>query len=95
MQLLKPEGLKELHFITENINFPIAIYICNDWEKVQLSYLHENLKVKHFTSYELCRWCQSHNILFQIFYPLRWISVIKNPYKYLMFLLLKAKLKTK
>lgn len=95
MKVLRPEGLKEIHFHTEGVNFPIAMYICTDWEKVQLSYLYQNLKVKHFTSYELCRWCQSHNILFQIFYPLRWISVIKNPYKYFKYLELKARLKIK
>ena len=32
----KKENLKELHFITKNINFPIAIAIYNDWEKIQL-----------------------------------------------------------
>ena len=95
MHLLEPEGLKEMHFHMEGVNFPVVMYICTDWEKIQLSYLYQNLKIKHFTSYELCRWCQSHNILFQILYPLRRISIIKNPYKYFMFLLLKAKLKIK
>lgn len=89
------ENLKELHFITEKINFPIVIAVYNEWEKVQLNYLFANMDSAHMNSEEICRWCMSHNLKYQFFYPLQRISIIKNPYKYLMFLLLKAKLKIK
>lgn len=91
----KKENLKELHFITKNINFPIAIAIYNDWEKIQLNYLFANMDSVHMNSEEVCRWCISHNLKYQILYPIRKISIIKNPYKFLKYLELKAKLKTK
>mgnify|MGYP001024784118 FL=1 len=31
----KEEGMKELHLLTEGINFPIAVPIYSEWEKTQ------------------------------------------------------------
>lgn len=33
----KEEGMKELHLLTEGINFPIAVPIYSDWEKHSFS----------------------------------------------------------
>ena len=78
LKLKTPNDLKEFHLFQENLNFPVAMYICNDWEKTQLSYL--NPKVHNSES--LCRWCISHHIQYQILYPIRISTIFKNPYKY-------------
>ena len=51
MKLKTSNDLKEFHVFQENLNFPVAMNICNDWEKTQLSYL--NPKVHNSES--LCR----------------------------------------
>ena len=88
MHLLNPNNLQELHIFQKNLNFPVAIYICSEWEKVQLSYLNPE---KH-NSESLCRWCISHHIQYQILYPILVSTIFKNPYKYFKFLQLKARL---
>ncbi len=55
------EGLKEVHLITEQINFPIAIALYDDWQKMQVQYLLSNIKSTRFSSYEICRWCIAHS----------------------------------
>lgn len=91
MNLKYPEELKEIHFITENMNFKIAIYVCNDFEKQQVLYLENNMD-KSFTSLTVCQWCKNHNIKYQIVYPLSWLSVVRNPYKYFKFIQMKREL---
>lgn len=86
------KGLKEVHLITEQINFPVAIAVYNDWEKTQVQYLLVNIKSTRFTSYSICRWCIVHKIQYQILYPIRKISILKNPYKYYQYIKLLTKL---
>lgn len=87
------EGLKELHFLTEGINFPIAIPIYDDWQKTQFQYLLSNIRTTAFTSYDICKWCIIHNLQYQIIYPIKKISILKNPYKYYKYIQMCIKLK--
>ena len=88
MKLLNIEDLKELHIFVDNLNYPIVIFIRNEWEKVQLSYLN----VEKHDSESLCWWCINHNIRYQIFYPIAKKHIIQNPYKYYKFLQMKRRL---
>ena len=70
--LLKaPNDVKEIHFFTKGISFPIAIFTCNDWEKVQLFYLNHNFAKGGFTTLALSKWCINHKIQYQIIYRKR------------------------
>lgn len=89
---LPEENLKGLHFFTNGMNFPVVAGSYSEWEKQQLSYLESNLSSVGFNTEALCQWCISHNIRYQILYPLRKISILKNPYKYYKFMQLKKKL---
>lgn len=73
----KQEGLRELHFLTEGINFPIAIPIYDDWQKTQFQYLLSNINSMRFTSYDICKWCIVHKFQYRIIYPIRKISILK------------------
>ena len=85
-------GLKGLHFFTEKINFPVVAASYSDSEKSQLSCLETNVKSGGFTTEAICKWCIHHHVQYQILYPLKKISIIKNPYKYYQYLMLKRKL---
>lgn len=85
----KEEGMQELHFLTDNLNFPIAIPIYNDWEKTQFQYLLNNIKSIRFNSFEICKWCIAHQLAYEILYPLKKSSVLKNPYKYYKYIQMK------
>lgn len=76
MLKFQQKGLKEVHLLTEQINFPVAIAVYNDWEKTQVQYLLANIKSTRFTSYSICRWCIVHKIQYQILYPIRKISIL-------------------
>lgn len=83
-----PDNVKELHIFEKNLNFPIIIFICTDWEKTQLSYLNP----RAHDSESLCRWCISHHIQYQILYPIFKSTILKNPYKYYKYLQMKVRL---
>lgn len=89
----KKEGLKGLHFFTENLNYPIVVASYDEWEEQQITYLESDFGLKNFTTTSLCQWCLCHRVLYQIFYPLGMKSIFMNPYKYLKFLQLQRKLK--
>ena len=86
------EGLQEVRFIVRNINFPVAIAIYSEWEKVQYNYLMRN--IGKFSTEDICKWCVSHNINYEIVYPLSLWTIIKNPYKYYQYLKMKSRLKS-
>lgn len=89
----KQEGLKELHFMTERLNFPIAIPVYTDWEKTLLQYLQNNVKSTRCTSYDICKWCITHKLPYEILYPLSKSAILKNLYKYYKYLQMKFRLK--
>lgn len=93
MLSLKLDGMKQLHIIAENINYPVAIPAYNDWQEIQIQYLLENIKSVRFSSYDICKWCMVHGLQYGFAYPLCKEVIFKNPYKYIKFLEMKVKLK--
>lgn len=89
---LPEENLQVLHFFAKGLNFPVVAGSYSTWEKQQLSYLEANLNSTGFSTEAICQWCINHNIRYQILYPLKKISILKNPYKYYKFIQLKKKL---
>lgn len=89
---LPEESLQGLHFFMKGMTFPVVAGSYSEWEKQQLSYLEANLHSTGFNTEAICQWCISHNIRYQILYPLRKISILKNPHRYYKFLQLKKKL---
>ncbi len=89
----KRDGLINLHFFMENMNYTIVAASYNEWEEQQLSYLECDFSSKNFTTMSLCLWCIRHHIQYQFVYPVTIVSIFKNPYKYIKFLELKRKLK--
>lgn len=89
-----PDGLRGLHFFVEGLNFPIVIGTYSNWEETQVSYLANNIKKSSWDTEDVCRWCMSHQIQYQIVYPIRKRSVVRYPYKYYKFLQLKQELKS-
>lgn len=88
----KEEGLKSLHFFTKDLNFPVVAAAYTGWEHMQLSYLEQNFQSTGFNTEALCKWCMNHHIEYQIMYPIKRISILKNPYKYFKFLQLRNRL---
>lgn len=89
-----PSGLKKIQFFTEDINFPVAIAIYSEQEEMKVSYLLVNTKSEDFDTEDICKWCIEHQIQYQVIYPLKKISILKNPYKYYQFIRLKRKIST-
>lgn len=87
------EGMKQLHILSEGINFPVAIPIYTDWQGTQFRYLLENVRTAGFSSYDICRWCITHKFKYSVVYPLCRKALFKNPYKYLKYLEMMLKLK--
>ena len=85
------EGLQEIQFIVRNINYPVAIAIYTEWEKTQFKYLMKN--IGKFTTEDICKWCVSHKINYEIVYPLSIWTVLRHPYKYFQYLKMKSRLK--
>lgn len=76
----KEEGLLQLHFFTENLNFPVAVGTYSEQENNKLSYLIRLLQQKEIhNTYALCRWCIAQHMTYQIVYPLSVKSVICHP----------------
>lgn len=91
LTLLEPEGLKEVHFLTKGLAVPIALYVTSEWEKTQVKYLYQN--INFHTTKTICEWCESHHILFNLFYPLPLKYIYKDPKRYIIYLKLKRKYK--
>lgn len=87
-----PDGMKKLHFFTENLNFPVAVAVYTDQEEMQVSCLTNNIKSGNFNSQAICEWRINHQIQYRIIYPLKKSSILKHPYKYMKYLQLKKKL---
>ena len=88
-----PNGLRKLYFFTENLNYPVVIALYSEQEEARASYLLCNIQSGIFNSESICKWCIAHHIQYRIIYPLKKVSILKNPYKYYKFIQLKRKLK--
>lgn len=90
---LEKEGLVGLYFFEKELNFPIAVGTYSKWQETQVSYLVTSMKNNRYDTEYICRWCISHEIPYQILYPIDKMAILKKPYKYYKFLCLKRKLK--
>lgn len=89
-----PENTVSIHTFVNSLSFPVFIYSTNEWEEAQISYLYRNYIKEKFTTYTICKWCESHNISCQIFFPhskLQLIKLIKKPSRILCYIYLKQK----
>lgn len=89
MKLETQDNIIEVNFFVTNLAFPVVVFICSEWDKIQVDYLNHNFKKTGYTTISLCQWCINHNIKYQILYPLSLLIVLKNPYKYFLFLKIK------
>lgn len=87
------DGMKELHFLTEKLNFPVAIPVYSDWQKTQFQYLQNNIKDGRYNSYDICKWCILHGLQYNVIYSLSKKTIFKHPYKYYKYLEMMFKLK--
>lgn len=87
-----PENVKSIHFYSENISFPVFIYTCSEWERVQVSFLNQIYDNAGFTTLGLCQWCENHHIKFQILYPHNIFKLLfKDPLRFLCYIYIKNK----
>ena len=80
--LSPPIGLKSVAGFEKNLEFMVFVYITNEWEEKQVSYLNSAIEKEKMTSEEICKWCIAHNINWQVIYSVTLITIIKNPYRY-------------
>lgn len=50
MKLKHPENLLEVQFF-KNLAFPVCIYVCSEWKRVQVSYLNSNFSIAKFITF--------------------------------------------
>ena len=70
-------GLQEIHFITESVNFPVAIPIYSDWQRVQIKYMMQHLS--RLTSEDVIQWCLNHQMQYELLYPMSIWAILRNP----------------
>ena len=90
---LPTDGLLSLHFFAENIMFPVVVAAYNENEQINISYLEHNIQHSRINTIELCRWCETHNMLYQIMYPLSRRQIYRHPYKYFIYQKIRHELK--
>ena len=88
-----PPGTKGIFFFEEHLSFPVFIYVLNEWEQTQVTCLAHNFNDnKCFTTLDICRWCDKHQINYQIVYyryPLVYLFIDFK--RFLCFLYIKYK----
>ena len=87
------QGMKELHILSEGMNYPVAIHIYTDWQETQFQYLLDSIRTAGLSSYDICKWCIAHKFKYRVVYPLDRKTIFRNPYKYLKYLEMIIKLK--
>ena len=87
------EGMKELHILAEGMNYPVAIPIYTDWQGTQFRYLLDSAGTAGYSSYDVCKWCITHQVKYCVLYPSSRKTIFRNPYKYLKYLEMMLKLK--
>ena len=71
-----------VHLYSEGLEFPVAVYERNEWDRTQISYLDTS---KHTTK-SLIDWCKSHHIEWEILYPIRGSSPFRHPIRHIHYL---------
>lgn len=87
------EGIKELHILSEGMNYLVAIPIYTDCQGTQFRYLLDSIRTSRFGSNDIYRWCITHKFQYSVVYPLSRQAVFRNPYKYLKYLEMMLKIK--
>lgn len=88
----KEENLKGLHFFTENLKFSVVAASYNERDKQRLYCLERNFQSLDYTTENICQWCISNDIEFQVIYPCGIRNIMRTPCRYLAYLRLKRKL---
>ena len=89
---LPKENLKLLDFFVEGLYFHVVVAAYDEYEKNKIAYLKELCKSEAFNTEDICKWCINQKIRYQILYPIKKWSMIKNPIKYLRYIKLKHNL---
>ena len=85
-----PDNVKAIHVFQKNICFPVFLYACTEWEDIQIAYLYQNIANGKFTTLRICKWCISHHINYQIYFPKNKFKLLfKDPGRFLCYLYLK------
>lgn len=87
------EKMRELHILSEGINYPVAIPIYTDWQRTQFQYLLDSIRTARLGSYDICKWCITHKFKYSVLYPLSRKTIFRNPYKYLKYLEMMLRLR--
>lgn len=91
--IIAPSDTRSIHIFTERISFPVCAFAVSEWDETQISYLNHNVKTGNFTAFNICRWCQQHDISYQILFPEQiWRYMFKEPKRFLCYLYLKFNL---
>ena len=93
MKIDIPENVESIHFFTKDLCFPVAVYSRSKEERTKIEYMKRSFDTAGHTTGSLCIWCIRHQVEFQIMYPIRKVTVVKNPYKALKYLLLRKRLR--
>jgi hypothetical protein len=80
--------LNDVRIFIDPVGFPVAVYIHNDWEATELSYV----KPEEHNTESLCRWCSNHNIEYRLLFPISIRRFIRHPEVYYRYNRLKARL---
>lgn len=87
-----PEAVQVFHVFQKNICFPVFLYACTEWEDIQISYLYQKVAEGRITTLRICKWCVSHNISYQIYFPKdKFKMLLEEPRRFLYYLYLKWK----
>ena len=90
---LPKENLKSLNFFIKGLYFHVVVAAYNENEKSKLDYLKKLCENEKFSTEDICKWCFNQNIKYQILYPVKKWSFIKEPIKYIRYIKLKYDLK--
>ena len=71
-----------VHIYADNLEFPVAIYEKDDWDRTQISYLDTSVH----TTRSLIQWCRNHHIDWEILYPLKKSTPFRHPLKHIRYL---------
>ena len=91
---LPKENLKSLNFFIDGLYFQVVVAAYDENEENKISYLKTLCDNKRFNTEEICKWCINQNIQYQILYPVKKRSIVKNPIKFIRCIKLKYDLKS-
>ena len=88
----KKDNLKSVNFFTKGIQFPVAIAAYSEWEEQQISYMCKNYNELKMNTEDICKWCITHGITYQMMYPLCMTDIVKYPIKFYKYVNMRQRL---